>query len=83
MWCIHSHNIRRVRPEKEKKLFHLNFEKQKNFKLKKMSVTINTDAGPLKIELYCKQVPKSCENFLALCASGYYEGSVFHRNIPG
>lgn len=23
------------------------------------------------------------QNFLALCASGYYEGSHFHRNIKG
>ncbi|CAO3637013.1 unnamed protein product [Mucor hiemalis] len=22
-------------------------------------------------------------NFLALCASGYYDNCVFHRNIPG
>ena len=23
------------------------------------------------------------QNFLALCASGYYDGCIFHRNIPG
>lgn len=23
------------------------------------------------------------QNFLALCASGYYDGTVFHRNIKG
>lgn len=27
--------------------------------------------------------PKTCENFLALCASDYYNGSLFHRNIKG
>ena len=48
-----------------------------------MSVTLKTESGNLKIELYCKEVPKSCENFLALCASGYYDGCVFHRNLPG
>lgn len=25
----------------------------------------------------------SMQNFLALCASGYYEGTIFHRNIKG
>ena len=29
------------------------------------------------------QVPRTAENFLALCASGYYDGTVFHRNIKG
>lgn len=29
------------------------------------------------------QVPRACENFLALAASGYYDGTIFHRNIKG
>lgn len=49
----------------------------------RMSVTMHTDLGDLKLELYCQQCPKTCENFLALCASGQYDGTSFHRNIPG
>ncbi|XP_076314843.1 peptidyl-prolyl cis-trans isomerase-like 3 isoform X2 [Tachypleus tridentatus] len=37
----------------------------------------------MKIELFCEQCPKACENFLALCASDYYNGCLFHRNIKG
>lgn len=48
-----------------------------------MSVTLHTDVGDLKIELFCEQCPKSCENFLALCSSNYYDGCLFHRNIKG
>ncbi|XP_015908500.1 peptidyl-prolyl cis-trans isomerase-like 3 isoform X2 [Parasteatoda tepidariorum] len=48
-----------------------------------MSVTLHTDVGDLKIELFCEQCPKACENFLALCASDYYDGCVFLRNIKG
>ena len=48
-----------------------------------MSVTIHTDLGDIKIELHCEKSPKSCENFLALCASDYYNGCLFHRNIKG
>ena len=29
------------------------------------------------------QAPKACENFLALCASGQYDETIFHRNIRG
>lgn len=35
------------------------------------------------MELFCESCPKACENFLALCASDYYNGSLFHRNIKG
>ncbi|XP_017781214.1 PREDICTED: peptidyl-prolyl cis-trans isomerase-like 3 [Nicrophorus vespilloides] len=48
-----------------------------------MSVTIHTDLGNMKVELYCEACPKTCENFLALCASDYYNGCLFHRNIKG
>ncbi|GAA5808030.1 cytochrome P450 monooxygenase 4 [Mucor flavus] len=48
-----------------------------------MSVTLHTDLGDLKIEVFCESVPKTAENFLALCASGYYDNNLFHRNIPG
>ncbi|XP_076787991.1 peptidyl-prolyl cis-trans isomerase-like 3 isoform X1 [Arvicanthis niloticus] len=48
-----------------------------------MSVTLHTDVGDIKIEVFCERTPKTCENFLALCASNYYNGCVFHRNIKG
>jgi len=48
-----------------------------------MAVTLHTTAGDLKIELYCEQCPKACENFLALCANGQYDNCIFHRNIKG
>ncbi|XP_059608977.1 peptidyl-prolyl cis-trans isomerase-like 3 [Phlebotomus argentipes] len=48
-----------------------------------MSVTLHTDVGDIKIELFVEDCPKTCENFLALCASDYYNGSLFHRNIKG
>ncbi|XP_033110115.1 peptidyl-prolyl cis-trans isomerase-like 3 isoform X2 [Anneissia japonica] len=48
-----------------------------------MSLTIHSDLGDIKIELFCEQVPKACENFLALSASGFYNGCIFHRNIKG
>lgn len=48
-----------------------------------MSVTLHTNLGDIKCEISCDEVPKAAENFLALCASGYYDGTIFHRNIKG
>ncbi|CAG0895340.1 unnamed protein product [Cyprideis torosa] len=56
---------------------------RKNTDTEEKAVTLHTDLGDLKLELYCDRVPKACENFLALCASDYYNGCLFHRNIKG
>ncbi|KAL7274601.1 Peptidyl-prolyl cis-trans isomerase cyp10 [Rhizina undulata] len=47
-----------------------------------MSVTLHTSHGPLKLELFAEATPKTAENFLALCASGYYDNTPIHRSIP-
>ncbi|KAF7858912.1 hypothetical protein EAF04_008953 [Stromatinia cepivora] len=47
-----------------------------------MSVTLHTTLGDIKIEVFCESVPKTAENFLALCASTYYTHSPIHRLIP-
>eukprot|EP00755_Sulcionema_specki_P013433 Sspe_Gene.53932::Locus_29791_Transcript_1_1_Confidence_1.000_Length_732::g.53932::m.53932/K12734/PPIL3; peptidyl-prolyl cis-trans isomerase-like 3 len=46
-----------------------------------MAVTLHTNYGDLKLELFCEDTPKTCENFLALCAAGYYDETKFHRCI--
>mmetsp|Transcript_20105 Transcript_20105/g.19409 ORF Transcript_20105/g.19409 Transcript_20105/m.19409 type:complete len:163 (-) Transcript_20105:108-596(-) len=48
-----------------------------------MSVTLHTNHGPIKIEVFCDTVPKASENFLALAAAGAYENTLFHRNMRG
>ncbi|KAL4898123.1 cyclophilin-like domain-containing protein [Aspergillus ambiguus] len=48
-----------------------------------MSVTLHTTQGDLKVELFCEAVPRTVENFLALCACGAYNNTPFHRLMPG
>ena len=48
-----------------------------------MSVTLNTTHGKLKIEVFCEYAPMAAKNFFALCASNYYDNTIFHRNIKG
>lgn len=48
-----------------------------------MSVTLHTSHGDLKLEIFCDRVPRLAENFLALAASGNYDGTIFHRLLKG
>ena len=45
-------------------------------------VQINTTMGSFNVELYPKQAPKTCQNFLELAKRGYYDNVIFHRIIP-
>ncbi|KIJ11142.1 hypothetical protein PAXINDRAFT_84952 [Paxillus involutus ATCC 200175] len=46
-------------------------------------VIVETTAGELDIELWSKETPKACRNFIALALEGYYDGVIFHRIVPG
>jgi peptidyl-prolyl cis-trans isomerase-like 3 len=48
-----------------------------------MSVTLVTNLGRIKLEIFCDRIPNASFNFLALAASNYYDNSLFHRNIKG
>ncbi|HST21726.1 MAG TPA: peptidylprolyl isomerase [Blastocatellia bacterium] len=47
------------------------------------TVTIDTSAGRIKIELLDKDAPKTAENFRKLAQQGFYNGLIFHRIVNG
>jgi len=46
-------------------------------------VVIHTSQGNIKVELYEDQAPVTVKNFLDYAQKGYYDGTIFHRVIPG
>jgi len=50
---------------------------------KKYTATIQTVKGDLVLELFAKDVPVTVNNFVFLATQGFYDGSTFHRVIPG
>ncbi len=44
--------------------------------------TFHTSEGPIELELYPDEAPKTVENFTKLAADGFYDGLAFHRVIP-
>ncbi len=46
-------------------------------------LTFKTSKGEFTVELFTAEAPVSSENFLAYVDSGHFDGTVFHRVIPG
>jgi cyclophilin family peptidyl-prolyl cis-trans isomerase len=44
--------------------------------------TLHTSAGPVTLELFDEDAPKTVENFRKLAADGFYDDLIFHRVIP-
>ena len=44
---------------------------------------IKTKFGEIEIKLFPDKAPKHVENFIKLAKSGFYNGTIFHRVIPG
>ena len=46
-------------------------------------VVLSTSKGDVTLELFAAEAPLTTKNFLRYAQSGFYEGTVFHRVIPG
>jgi peptidyl-prolyl cis-trans isomerase B (cyclophilin B) len=44
---------------------------------------IKTKFGDMEVTFFPEKAPKHVENFIALAKSGFYNGTIFHRVIPG
>ena len=52
--------------------------------MSKPMVTMEMEnGGVMKAELYPETAPNTVNNFISLVQSGFYDGTVFHRVIPG
>lgn len=50
---------------------------------KQYTAVIETVKGDLVLELFAKDVPVTVNNFVFLARDGFYDGTIFHRVIPG
>lgn len=46
-------------------------------------VQFETDVGPITLELLPEAAPETVKNFLRYVDDGFYNGTIFHRVIPG
>jgi len=59
------------------------FSQEEIDEMKNMAVYIGMSEGSFLIELFPEDAPNTVDRFLKLVESGYYDGTVFHRIIPG
>ena len=46
-------------------------------------VVLETNLGIIVIEFFHEDAPNHTDNFIGLAESGFYDGTIFHRIIPG
>ena len=46
------------------------------------NATLHTSEGPIELELFPNEAPKTVDNFTKLAKDGFYDGLIFHRVIP-
>ena len=44
-------------------------------------VCLETSVGDIEIELFSRECPKACRNFVQLCLENYYDKTKFHRVV--
>ena len=72
---MHLHKIVQLTPQE--------FSQQEIEEMKNKAVLITMNGGTFLIEFFPEDAPNTVHNFLKLVESGYYDGIVFHRIIPG
>lgn len=50
---------------------------------KKVKAVIETKYGNIELKFFPDVAPKHVENFVTLAQQGFYDGTIFHRVIPG
>jgi len=46
-------------------------------------IILETNLGTIVIEFFTEDAPNHVDNFIGLAESGFYDGTIFHRIIPG
>lgn len=55
----------------------------KSIEPENQNVRMTTSLGVIELELDAKRAPRTVANFISYVDSGFYDGTIFHRVIPG
>ena len=60
-----------------------NFTPEERKKMAETTALIETRLGNLELKFYPEVAPNHVKNFIDLAKKGFYDGTIFHRVIPG
>jgi len=60
-----------------------NFEKKEIQKMAETKAVIETKFGNIELRFFPEVAPNHVNNFVELAKKGFYDGTIFHRVIPG
>jgi cyclophilin family peptidyl-prolyl cis-trans isomerase len=66
---------------KDNNIENKNMSEEKVVEQEIINVTMNTNLGEIKLEMYPSEAPKTVESFVKLSKDGFYNGTKFHRII--
>ncbi|MFO0897506.1 MAG: Ig-like domain-containing protein [Pirellulales bacterium] len=72
-----------ARPKLARVRRSLGAESLEDRRLLTITVTFQTSLGNFDVELYDQQAPLTVQNFLNYVRDNDYDGSIFHRSVPG
>lgn len=64
-------------------LLHKKFTEQEIKKMSETKAVIETKFGNIELKFFPEVAPNHVNNFLELAKKGFYDGTTFHRVIPG
>jgi peptidyl-prolyl cis-trans isomerase B (cyclophilin B) len=62
---------------------HREFSKKEIKKMKETKAIIETKFGNIELKFFPELAPNHVDNFITLAKKGFYDGTIFHRVIPG
>lgn len=65
------------------KVVNKKFTKEEIEKMKNTTAIIETKFGNIELRFFPELAPNHVDNFIALAKKGFYDGTTFHRVIPG
>jgi peptidyl-prolyl cis-trans isomerase B (cyclophilin B) len=62
---------------------HRTFNKQEIQKMKQTTATIETKFGEITLKFFPEAAPNHVNSFIELAKDGFFDGTTFHRVVPG
>jgi len=62
---------------------HKEFTKEEIKRMSETRAIIETNLGKIELKFFPEKAPNHVDNFITLAKKGFYDGTIFHRVIPG